>query len=204
MHKVSGHFRYFEHPHSFSSYQLEPETCGICGHQRAGYRCVFHGPKAPFDFVCEDCLASGRLAEHDLSTNAADRAALEQQLRQLRPPLDGTALQTQVQACTAEVEQRTPPVVTWQYFQWPAHCGDYCRFVQEVGKRDLNRLAANRDGLAFFATHTREIQDLAHAQEVWPYIRPDSPRDGKNAYDVAVYFFDCLKCGQPVMLWDCS
>jgi uncharacterized protein CbrC (UPF0167 family) len=200
---MNARFRYFEHPHQFSTYRQAPETCGICGNERSSYGGPFYGPGKRLDFVCEECLAGGRLAERGLSINEADLAALKKQLRERQPPLDEDTLQAVVRERATEVEQRTPHLVTWQYFVWPAHCGDYCRFVREIGVPDLNHLAPNGDGLAFFAAHTRDIKHVEHAQEVWPNIGPDSPKDSANAYDLAVYLFECLVCGQPVMLWDC-
>jgi uncharacterized protein CbrC (UPF0167 family) len=144
------------------------------------------------------------LAEHDLETNEGDQAGLARQLRQLQPSLDEAALRTLVAERTAELEQRTPHLTTWQDFRWPAHCGDYCQFVKEVGILDLERLAPDGDGLAFFASHTQDMQDLEHAREVWPGIRPDSPESSEPAYDVGVYLFECLTCGEPIILWDCS
>jgi uncharacterized protein CbrC (UPF0167 family) len=197
-------FRYFDHPHQFSTYRSEPESCSICGTERSGYGGPFYGYDDETDFVCEECLASGRLAEHRLWTNSGDQAALERQLRNLQPPLDEEALQALKSERTDELERRTPEVMTWQDFNWPAHCGDYCRFVKEVGIPDLERLAPDGDGLRFFASHCEDIENIEHAREVWPGIRPDSPESGALAYDVGVYLFECLTCGETVLLWDCS
>lgn len=197
-------YRYFTHPHRFSTFRSEPDVCGICGIERFGYGGPFYGPDDEIDFVCEECLGSGRLAELDSSTNSGDHVTLERQLRQLQSHLDEEAFQALVAERTAELEQRTPLLITWQDFYWPAHCGDYCRHVKEVGTPDLERLAPDGDGLSFFASHARDIDDIEHAREIWPGIRADSPESGKIAYDVGVYLFECLTCGERVLLWDCS
>jgi len=103
------------------------------------------------------------------------------------------------------LEHRTPHLVTWQSFLWPAHCGDYCCFVKEVGKPDLNELAPDGDGQAFFGSHLYgRLADSTDASAVWEGIRPDSPNDNSVAYDIGVYLFQCLHCGAHVILWDCS
>lgn len=61
-------FRYFHDPHNFSTYTLEPQQCEICGEHRPGYGGSFYGPE-DLDFVCEDCLANGKLAERNFTTN---------------------------------------------------------------------------------------------------------------------------------------
>jgi uncharacterized protein CbrC (UPF0167 family) len=103
------------------------------------------------------------LAEHDLSMNSGDIATLTDQLRRHRPQLDEATILAVAQEVTAEVEQRTPSMSTWQDFDWPAHCGDYCRFVREVRLGDLNDLAPDGDGRAFFVTHV--VSGEAHAEE---------------------------------------
>jgi uncharacterized protein CbrC (UPF0167 family) len=102
---------------------------------------------------------------------------------------------------TAELEQRTPTLVTWQDFFWPAHCGDYCCFLKEVGKPDLSRIAPDGDGQAFFVAHLLDA-DNTDVNSVWLGVREDSPDDNSVPYDIGVYLFCCLHCGQSVIMWD--
>jgi uncharacterized protein CbrC (UPF0167 family) len=80
-------FRYFAHPHRSTTYQEQPQPCDICGAVRPGYPGGFSGVMDDVRFVCEECLASGRLAEYDLSTNEGNPAELAAQLRRLQPQL---------------------------------------------------------------------------------------------------------------------
>lgn len=196
---MSERFRYFAHPHRASGYDKQPQPCGICRNVRFGYHGVFYGLDTDIRFVCEECLVGGRLAEHGLSINRGDIAKLTEQLRRLHPQLEEEMIYALAQERTAEVEQRTPSMSTWQDFDWPAHCGDYCRFVQEVRLADLTRLAPDGDGRAFFVTHEvgGEEQAEEYAQVVWPMLERDSP-------DVGVYLFECVTCQRPILLWDLS
>lgn len=192
-------YRYFERPHQFSTYHVEPRACDLCGHQRPGYDA---GGFSDLDAVCEECLAGGRLAEGDAATNVGDPKRLGEQVRQMRPELTEGEVDAYVEARTHELERRTPQLPSWQPFCWPVHCGDYCRYLKEVGRRDLTELASDGNGLAYFTEH--DVTGLGGTAEVWSTIRPDAPNNNAISYGVGVYLFRCLSCGEYVILWDCD
>src|SRR5689334_1845962 len=123
---MTERFRYFADPHGASGYEEQPQPCDICGAVRSGYHGGFYRRSSEIHFVCEACLVSGRLADYGLQINVANSAKLTEQLRRLRPDLNDTAILAVAQERTAQVERRTPSPSTWQDFDWPAHCGDYC------------------------------------------------------------------------------
>ncbi|HEX5572371.1 MAG TPA: CbrC family protein, partial [Ktedonobacterales bacterium] len=133
-----------------------------------------------------------------------DIAALRRHLATTHPEMSEAEIERVARQRTIEVETRTPSPQTWQYFDWPAHCGDYCRYIKEVGQPELLALAADGDGPAYLAAHASDISDIEHAREVWEGIRPDAPTDISQAYSVGVYLFTCLVCGEHVLLWDCD
>ena len=197
-------FRYFRNPHRFSTYSERLQACDLCRETKPGYRGPFYG-SGRAEFVCEGCLAVGKLAEQGLATNDGDVGALRRQLHDLNPALDEERCERLVRERTTELERRTPHLVTWQDFEWPAHCGDYLCFIEEVGQPDLNALAQDGDGCSFLATHLHEqYREQLPTVELWSSIRPDSPRDNANAYTVGVWLFQCLHCGMYVILWDCE
>ena len=197
-------YRYFEQPHNWSTYQQKAQRCDVCGREGPGYGGPFYGLERDIEFVCEDCLSSGRLQALDISTNEGDLASLRRQIQALRPQLNDGELGQLVEARNVELCHRTPHLVTWQDFVWPAHCGDFCQFIKEVGKPELIALASDGDGAAFLAAHAPDISDMSHAREIWDDIRPDIPHDGAVAYSVGVYLFRCLTCDEPLLLWDCD
>lgn len=197
----SPRYRYFERPYQFSTYSVEPKPCDLCGQERPGFDGPFYG-EGDVERVCEECLAAGRLAEVDGSTNEGDIAALKRQLRELHPDMRAEELLRLARERTAELELRTPHAVTWQDFFWPAHCGDYCRYVKEVGQPEIARLAPDGDGVAFFAAHAVDKPSLDQARTIWENVRLDTPQDGTLAYGLGVYLFRCTVCDGPIFLWD--
>ena len=185
-------YRYFREPHVFSYYSAAPKVCDICGLSRPGYDGVFYGP-VDIDFVCEVCLVGGRLAEVNASTNTASNL--------------GDSVPSALAAERArELEQRTPLAATWQELVWPLHCGDFCCYLGEVGKPDLNALAPDGDGKAFFVAHLAESygRDPQHITDIWDGIRPDTARISPGVWTIGVYLFQCLHCGQYEIEWDCD
>jgi uncharacterized protein CbrC (UPF0167 family) len=162
---MSTSYRYFEHPYRFSTYREESGCCDICGREVAGYNGPFYGTR-DVEFVCEDCLAAGRLQDFDVTTNEGDVGALREQLQQSHPELGDSDLERLSDERRAELEYRTPHMVTWQDFFWPAHCGDYCRVIKEVGRPELTQLSPEGDGTAFFAAHAHDVADLDHARSL--------------------------------------
>jgi uncharacterized protein CbrC (UPF0167 family) len=200
-------YRYFAAPHTFSTYSAMARRCDLCGVERPGYGGPFAGGRRDeprVRHVCEPCLRVGDLGQRDLCTNNADQRALREQLGSRHADDATDTVDGLVAERTAELERRTPPLVTWQPLLWPAHCNDYCRYVKEAGRPDLVLLAPDRDGRAFLAAHGDGIEDLDHASEIWEGIRPDVPSDNAVAYAVGVYLFQCLECGRYVILWDAN
>jgi len=142
----------------------------------------------------------GKLAEKELYTNEGDITELHKQLKSLQPELTNKQLKELVTTRNSELEQRTPAPVTWQDFSWPVHCGDFCCYIKEVGKADLNSLAVDGNGQDFFENHLDDPD--TDAEEVWETIRPDSPQNATLAYSVGVYLFQCVHCAEYLILWD--
>lgn len=202
--RMAVEYHYFARPHDFSTFKPEPRRCDLCGERRAGYDAGGFLGRRDVDVVCEVCLSSGRVQDAGIITNDGDSTTLCGQLAQMRRDLSEEAIKALADERTAELEGRTPHVPTWQYLLWPAHCGDYCRYLKEVGQPEIVSLAPDGDGPAFLVAHTPDIDDIEHACEVWKDIRPDAPQNLGVTYSVGAYLFQCLTCGEYVLLWDCD
>lgn len=168
-------YRYIARPHQDSTYEVEVHRCRLCHRHRPGYVVPIPGVQ-PVERVCEECLATGRLAAVGLRTNAGDQDTLRKQLRQRFPTWTAEAVATRVQQQSAEIETRTPPLRTWKPWPWPVHCGEYCCLLQ-AGNQPV------RSGTpAPTATPAVAIAEIDTAVEV--------------------YLFECLHCRQALLLWD--
>ena len=152
-------YRYFANPHAFSDYSAEAKRCDLCSEERAGYNGSFYGT-ADIEFVCEECLVGGRLQDMGSRTNEADVVSLRKQWRGLFPDHCEAQFESLVRRRTEEIEYCTPGVVTWQDYAWPAHCGDYCRYIKEVGLPDLECLSSDGNPRKFFQEHLHARRSL--------------------------------------------
>jgi uncharacterized protein len=198
---IESSFRYFERPYQFSTYRTGPMPCDLCGEARPGFAGPFYG-EGRATRVCEPCLRSGRLADAGLTTNEGDFAVLLEQLQQAQPRLSLEEAQMLAKQRTVKLEQRTPHWLSWQDHFWPAHCGDYCRYVKEIGRPELERLAPDGDVVSFLRAHLDYVESEEMARDILESIRPDAPQDGSVAYSIGVYLFRCLTCDEPILLWD--
>lgn len=203
---MSVEFRYFAYPHEFASFSTTPAKCDFCGEERPHYSGSFYGPDDERETICEECLVSGRLEPLEMTTNSGNIATLRRQLSELRPELSAEERERVARERTAEVEARTPSLQTWQYFDWPVHCGDYCQYIKEVGQPELAAIAPDGDGPSYLVAHASGwgITNIELARKVWEDIRPDTPTDISGAYSVGIYLFACLSCGEHIIMWDCD
>jgi uncharacterized protein CbrC (UPF0167 family) len=192
-------YRYFRFPHDFSTYIREPKKCDLCGETKAGFGGPFYGLKK-IEFVCEKCLNEGRLTEVDGFTNDGNVGEISRQLKEIFPNLSDLERGEMVEARNDELIHRTPHLVTWQDFLWPAHCGDFCCFIKEAGKPDLLLIAPEEKVHSLFDGDG----DEKSFNFIWECIRPDSPSDNSIAYSVGVYLFQCLQCQKYFIVYDAN
>lgn len=194
-------FRYFAKPHDFSTYSVEPRVCYFCRVPQPGYDGPFFG-LVDIDFVCEPCLRLGALQRTDSTTNEGDLQELRGAIHLAHQHLAEAERKALVESRHSELEQRTPHPLTWQHFFWPAHCSDYMRFEQEVGKRDIANLAAGADPVAHLKAHLQASSET-DIDYLWEAMFPDESK-ASTGWDIGVYYFTCLECSAINLLWDAS
>lgn len=173
-------FRYFTDPQrsTASTWTDEEQVCGVCGELRPGYAGPYYG-LGRLEHVCEPCLAGGRIADLGFQTNEGAAG----------PPPDRRE----------ELERRTPGLVTWQDFDWPTHCDDYCRFEREVGQEELDAVS-DGNGYEFFQRHLHP--DWREHQIEWEWVPRQAPSSREESNSPSVYYFRCLVCETPQLIWD--
>ena len=191
-------FRYFREPCRFSSYSFVPHRCEICGFILPGYEGPFYGD-GDIDFVCEPCLAGGRLSKNTAT-------ALIDELTRFYPNWDETQISQTAKQRAVELEQRTPLIQTWQPFLWPSHCGDYCCYLREAGKADFDEIAPDGQGQEFFAQHLNDTYkaDTEFVREIWGGIQPGKSPNQPLIWPQGAYLFQCLVCSRYIIDWDCD
>ncbi|HEU4964384.1 MAG TPA: CbrC family protein [Bacilli bacterium] len=205
-------FRYFQEPHRYSTYSEEAQACDLCGKERPGYEGPFYGYGDEVEFVCELCLVQGKLVKAELSTNDGDMKALLEQLNKLYPMRWQEGNEVEAETRRLELEHRTPAILTFQDMLWPAHCGDFVRYVKEVGQQDLQELAGDGDGKQLFRELLKQslAGNLSSGDEgqfeemvdgVWSDMPTGSPTKPADAH-VGVYLFQCLHCGEYLVRFD--
>lgn len=192
--------RYFAEPHVWSTYVTKAQACHFCHREGPGYEGPFYGPD--IDLVCEECLAAGMLETVDATTCSGNVDALHDQIAE--QPLTAARRKTLLAELTRELEGHTPPLITWQDLLWPAHCGDYCRFVKEVGRKDVETLAGGDDPQSYLEEHLEEgARESTDIDDLWESITPGS-LEKASRWGTCAYLFECLVCAEHVILWDCD
>jgi uncharacterized protein CbrC (UPF0167 family) len=192
-------FQYI-HDIRFSCESPTPEVCVICGvFGRAFWLLVINESDHDDFFVCESCLSAGRLTEKDLQMNEADSFSLARQLRSSHPELSEEELRAAIIERTREVEKRTPRPIILNTFVWPAHCGDYLIFHKQVSSEDLNQVAEDADGKAFF---TSRIPAEFTANR-GPDALDREWEHGLNGF-WRFYLWRCRECREYVLTYDCE
>jgi len=215
-------FKYIKNPHNSVAinYSEKPQKCDICQKYSTGYEGPYYGYE-DINFICEDCLLNGKLKEKDIEANLGHRFILKRQLKKLYPDKDEQDIETLVNQRTEEINYRTPPLTTFQEFTWPVHCGDYCCFIMEAGKSELNELSSSGNGKDFLKSlpewenygediqlsdsqrEYKEIDDIdwLDIDSLWNYLPLHSPKNESDPVS-PLFLFQCLVCKKYVALLD--
>ncbi len=205
-------FCYFADPHNFSTYTNDLHQCDICHQERPAYEWPFYGNADQLKFVCEQCIAGGRLAEFDATTNSAEPGGLAEVVRIVHPEWTPDEQQQYVAERTKELEERTPHIVTWQDSDWPIHCDDYMRYLKGAGRLDCEKPSVTGDAEAFFKQHLADQNRLGdtdaaiqeYVNNLWGVMRVDCPQNGENTWGTEFYLYQCTRCGEYSITWDCD
>jgi uncharacterized protein CbrC (UPF0167 family) len=193
-------YRYFQDPARFSTFSPQGE-CSVCEQEAQGFEGPFLGEE-DLEFICEECLHAGELVEYGATANEADMESLREQISEKNPQLSTEAVAKLVEEKLAELTERTPPPATWQPLLWPAHCGDFCRYIKEVGQGDLEELAPGNDGLTFLMMHFVQADPNQDAEKIYRALRREKTESNTISHSPAAYLFQCQECKEYLVLSD--
>lgn len=124
-------FKYHKNPLDTKAFVKSNKSCFACG-QKRGWGCT-ETIKAEdvFEdgFFCPWCVYDGSAAEKFKSEFVS--------LYEENPGIS--------QDCIDELTHRTPSILTWQDFEWPAHCNDFYEFINYVTWDDITKLGIEKE-----------------------------------------------------------
>jgi len=146
--------------------------CDCCGKETAiYYDGPFYSEDDDAENFCPKCIHSGKAAKKFDGSFQSD-------LVNDKGVTDKNA--------EDELQHRTPSYTAWQSNNWPAHCDDYCSFVDYVG--------------------WPEIEEMGIAEKIENHSGFDDEalKNMRNNGSMQGYLFQCLKCGTYCVLADCD
>ena len=198
-------YKYFKYPSRYAVLTDEAVSCEICKETKICLDATAFYSEDEHEAVCEDCLKAGRLTEINAFTNDGDVEQLFDQLKALLPESSHELLLLDAKDKTTELELQTPPLVSWQDWQFPALDGDYAQFLSFASHQDLNKLAEDGDGRAFLEKYLlEELQEHTDFDRLWKAIPEKRIKNvaASNNFPVLAYIFKSCHSSNYVIVWD--
>jgi len=201
-------FTYFEHPEVYTPLRENVTTCDFCKNEKACFDAeAFYG-EDKINSICPECLAAGRLLEIDSFTCNGDIDGLKRQLKEIHSDLTSTEIEQIALQKTSLLEKTTPPLLTWQDWEWPCADGDYCRFIGFGSRPLFERLATTSTAEQLFKdSFSSGLEDDMDTDELWENVLPEHQiRDFQDSseMDTLFYVFQSLTSDRIVTIMDAS
>jgi len=201
-------FKYFDKPELFSGFIEDEAVCDICN---TTTKCFDAGTFFGIDeikAICPDCLASGKLNEKEIYTVSGDIEELKRQLKILHAVFTDQEIETIAAEKTKELEKTTPPVISWQDWNWPCADGDYCSFIGYGSKQLYQTLANGSDAKTLFNTSIYyELKEMSDAESLWAKALPGKEiknYEESSEFGTLFYVFKSLNSDTVITIWDCD
>ncbi|RRA98857.1 CbrC family protein [Larkinella rosea] len=198
-------FKYFDKPEIFIGLRDKETHCDLCDQPKLCFDAGAFLGEDEIASICPECLATGRLYELDCYTCQGDVTELKRQLRERHPSLTKAEVDDLADQKTLELEKTTPPLVTWQDWEWPSVDGDYGRFIGYGSRPFYTQLAGDIDAKSLFEKSIYYAQaDDTDADEWWQDMPRKTVNDYKASsdYSTLFYVFKSLHSDQIVTIWD--
>lgn len=168
-------FKYHINPIETGAFQTDKNViCDCCGKETSIY---YDGPfysVADVEYLCPECIASGRAAEKfdgDFQDAfSADKVSDDEKLD--------------------ELIHRAPGYCGWQQEYWLAHCDDFCAFKGYVLWKDIVKMGLEKE----IEENYREELNRIDFNTVEECLKGS----------MQGYLFQCLKCKKHLLYIDCD
>ena len=170
-------FKYHPDPIKTGAFlQGDLHKCNCCGKKtKIWYESPFYSDST-VDCLCPECISSG-LAAQKYNGEFQDSCNVDQ----ISDPQK-----------LKELPCHTPGYHAWQQEYWPAHCDDYCAFINYVGWDDLIQMGIDR-----------QIED-SYGCKINGWDIGLLKEKMKNNGSMQGYLFQCICCGKYRLHIDCD
>ena len=162
-------FKYHKNPLKTETFKHSGKICPACG-QKKGYAYIhsLFGKDDEVECLCPWCIHDGSAAKKYKGEFISD---YDKHININQYFID-------------ELLHRTPLMETWQGIVWPAHCDDFCEFIDYVIWDDIKQMGIEKE----IEKDLLENNKSFTVSEVKENLERDSSMTG--------YLFRCLKCGK--------
>jgi len=170
-------FKYFKDPMNFSYISDKPVACSICNEIKICFDAGGYIGVEEIDYICEDCLASGKLIDLDIESNlvyAIDSSDEE----------------------SLTIAYKTPAFPTWQDTAWPVVNGQYPLFERIASKEDF------KDKQEFVDSFIEDEQSKSEIGWLWDMLPDKKLNNYEEAGGITVYLFSLDN--RKYWIWDAN
>jgi uncharacterized protein CbrC (UPF0167 family) len=155
-------FQYFSDPTNFAYISDELVGCSVCKEETLCFDAGGYSGIESIDYICPDCLKSGKLVELDVEPNMVYGNESES---------------------TITIAYKTPALPTWQDTIWPLVNGAHPTFERIASKEDfLNQ----NDFIESFIGRDQKKSEITW---LWDMLPKKRLKNYKEAHDISVYLF---------------
>jgi len=201
-------FKYFDNPKLFSGFIEDEAVCDICNSTTKCFDAAAFFGFDEINAICPGCLVSGKLNDKEIYTVSGDIEELKRQLKILHVAFTDQEIETIALEKTKELEKITPPVISWQDWDWPCADGDYCRFIGYGSKQLYETLAYGSDAKRLFSTSFYyDLKDVSDVESLWAEALPGNEiknYEESREYGTLFYVFKSLNSDKVITIWDCD
>lgn len=199
-------FIYFGQPEHFSIFIDDITICDFCKLETTCFDGSSFIGEDVVKAICPDCLSAGKLSEKKMATCNGDIGQLKKQLKKINKELSAKEIDDIANQKTAQLEHTTPPLISWQDWEWPCADADYCTFIGFGSVSLYERLAGKKDPVTFFSKSIYyNLKDDEEGEILWEDFMPANEiknYEESTQHATLFYVFKSLRSNKIITIWD--